>query len=178
MKRFLIAVLLTITAVSASAQAGKAIYNRYSDNEGISAVYISPAMFRLIGKIPDLNVGDESVNLTPLIRSLSGLYIISGPLGAVGEDLQRDVAKMVKAGGYELLMEAKDSGETVKMYSTGTEKIVKGFVMSALDGDECTFICLDGEMPRDEFEKLVASLPRTRRRTDLRSHLSRFPSAQ
>ena len=166
MKRILIAIILTLSAVSASAQAGKAIYNRYSDNEGISAVYISPAMFRLIGKIPDLNVGEESVNLTPLIRSLSGLYIISGPLGAVGDDLQRDVARMVKAGGYELLMEAKESGETVKMYSTGTEKTVKGFVMSAFDGDECTFICLDGEMPRDEFEKLVASLAKGDRTED------------
>ena len=49
----IITILTALTlAVAAFAQSGKDLYNKYSDLEGINAVYISPAMFRMIGKIP------------------------------------------------------------------------------------------------------------------------------
>ena len=60
------AMLLTITAF---AQDGKSIYNKYSDLKGVTAVYVSPAMFRLMGKIPDINLGDGDLNLSPIITS-------------------------------------------------------------------------------------------------------------
>ena len=77
MKRIIIIATLLLASISTFAQNGKSIYQKYSDAENVSAVYISPAMFRLIGKIPDMNVEGNDVNLAPIIRSLSGLYIIS-----------------------------------------------------------------------------------------------------
>ena len=53
-------------------------------------------------------------------------------------------------------MEAKTSGETVHLYTVGSEKLIEGFVMLAAESDEVTFICLDGQMPRKEFEELMA----------------------
>ena len=44
-KIFAIAAAMLVT-VSAFAQDGKSIYKKYSDAENVSAVYISPAMFR------------------------------------------------------------------------------------------------------------------------------------
>jgi hypothetical protein len=41
------------------------------------------------------------------------------------------------------------------MYTVGDSKTIEGFVMIAVDGGEVTFICLDGQMPRDETEKLI-----------------------
>ena len=155
MKRILILAVLLLSALTASAQSGKSIYQKYSDAEGVSAVYISPAMFRLIGKIPDLEVGDDHVNLAPLIRSLSGLYIINSENGRVNEKLSSEVSRFISNGRYELLMEAKDAGEVVRMYTVGTEKIVNSFVMIAADGPEATFICLDGQMDRQELEGVL-----------------------
>ena len=156
MKRMITLAALLLVTISAFSQNGKSIYKKYSEAESVSAVYISPAMFRLIGKIPDLKVGEgENVNLAPLIRSLSGLYIISSKNAAVNADLRADAEKFVSGGRYELLMEAKDSGETVRMYTVGSEKVVEGFVMLALDGEETSFICLDGKMNRDELEDLL-----------------------
>ena len=120
MKRIILLAVLLLSALAASAQSGKSIYQKYSDAEGVSAVYISPAMFRLIGKIPDLEVGENHVNLAPLIRSLSGLYIISSENGRVNEKLSSEVSRFISNGRYELLMEAKDAGEVVRMYTVGT----------------------------------------------------------
>lgn len=56
MKRFIVMAVMLLMAVGASAQEGRNIYNRYSGGKGVSAVYISPSMFKLIGKLPDLEV--------------------------------------------------------------------------------------------------------------------------
>ena len=157
MKRIttILAALLLIS-LSAFSQNGKSIYQKYSEAEGVSAVYISPAMFRLIGKIPDLNVEGEDIDLAPVIQSLTGLYIIDSENPAINADLKADAEKFVLSGHYELLMEAKDSGETVSMYTVGSKDTVTGFVMIAAEQDETTFIFIDGKMNRDDLDNLLS----------------------
>lgn len=156
MKRFVLVAALLLTTITAFAQNGKSIYQKYSEAEGVSAVYISPAMFRLIGKIPDLQIEGEDVNLAPIIKSLTGLYLIDSENPAINASLKADAEQFVRKGNYELLMEAKDSGETMRLFTVGTETIVNGFVMIADEGDETTFIFLDGKMNREELEKVIA----------------------
>ena len=155
MKRILLLAVLLLSALTASAQSGKSLYQKYSDAENVSAVYISPAMFRLIGKIPDMEIGENNVNLAPLIRSLSGLYIINSENTQINDKLVSEVNRFINSGKYELLMESKDAGEVVRMYTVGTEKVVNSFVMVASQGSEATFICLDGQMDRQELEGVL-----------------------
>ena len=79
MKRLVIILAMLAVSVSALAQSGRQLYSKYSDLPGTEAVYVSPAMFRLIGKIPDVEMQDGSVNFGPIIKSLSGLYILNIP---------------------------------------------------------------------------------------------------
>ena len=154
-KIFAIAAAMMVT-VSAFAQDGKSIYKKYSDAENVSAVYISPAMFRMMGKIPEMEVGDSEMNLTPVIKSLTGLYLISSENGSINAKLKADAEAFVKSGKYDILMEVKDNGETVHIYTITKGDIVSSFVMLAYDKDECTFICLDGQMAREQLEGLIA----------------------
>ena len=156
MKKIITIAVLLLTFICASAQNGKSIYQKYSDAEGVTAVYISPAMFRLIGTIPDLEVGEDKVNLTPIIQALTGFYIIDSENPDINGRLRSDVEGFINGGKYELLMEVKESGETVRMYTMGNEKTVAGFVMLAAEAAEVTFICLDGSMPRKDFEALIS----------------------
>ena len=156
MKKIIITIVLVLGTLSAYAQDGKSIYNKYSDESGISAVYISPAMFRLIGRIPDIQAGDNNVNLTPVIQGLTGLYILNSENAGLNSKLAKDVKKFISSGTYELLMEAKDEGEKVTMYTCGDEKTVTSFVLLADEGAELTFICLDGKMDRERLENLLA----------------------
>ena len=147
---------MLLVTISSFAQDGKSIYQKYSDSEDISAVYVSPAMFKLIGKLPDIEMNSGEVNFYPIIKSLTGLYIINSSNKNINAQLYADVEKFIKSGRYELLMEAKDSGETVKMYTVGNDTVVNSFVMVARDGEETTFICIDGNMNRTDMEKLLA----------------------
>ena len=116
-------------------------------------------LFRHVGEgalVRDLNVEGSEVNLAPIIQSLSGLYIINSENPKINSQIKADAEKFINGGEYELLMEAKDNGETVRMYTVGTEKVVNSFVMLSLDGNEINFICVDGKMNRDDLDKLLA----------------------
>lgn len=157
MKKMIIIAALLLSFICASAQDGKSIYQKYSDSEGVSGVYISPAMFRLMGKIPDMEIEGKDVNLAPIIQTLTGLYIINSENQEIIGNLKKDVDKFISGGKYELLMEAKDSGDIVRMYTVGTETIVDSFVMIAVEPDETSFICIDGKMKREDLEKALAA---------------------
>ena len=156
MKKFYILAVMLFASLAAFAQNGRALYNKYSDNQNVEAVYISPAMFRLMGKIPDMEMNDGSVNLGPIVKSLTGLYILNITDDALAADLYADVERFIQKGQYELLMEAKDNGEVTRMYTVGDDQVVNSFVMIARSGNETDFICLDGTIPRDQLEDLIA----------------------
>ena len=153
-------IVLLSLSLTAFAQGGRDLYEKYSDLPGISAVYVSPAMFRLIGKIPDVELQDESVNLTPLIKSMSGFYILSTEDRATSESLYADVKKFVKSGRYELLMETKDDGQVLRMYTVGDEKTVESFVMVTKEDSEVSVISFDGKMDREQMENILAEAAR------------------
>ena len=156
MKQLYILAATLLLSISAFAQDGRSLYNKYSDYDNVEAVYISPAMFRLIGKIPDVDMQGESVNLGPIIKSLSGLYILSIKEDRIAQDLYDDVNRFISKGQYELLMEAKDNGEVTRMYTVGDDFTVNSFVLIAKEGEETNFICIDGTIPRDQLEDLIA----------------------
>lgn len=159
MKRIIILAILLLSEAIASAQEGRNVYNKYSGGKGVSAVYISPSMFKIIGKLPDLEVETaegESMNLAPLISSFKGFYMLDISNPATISAIDKDVASMISKGRYELMMEVKDEGEALHIYTSGNEKLIESFVFIASDGDTLQFICIDGEMNRSNFEKLIA----------------------
>jgi hypothetical protein len=160
MKRIIILAILLLSATIASAQEGKNIYNRYSGGKGVSAVYISPSMFKIIGKLPDLEIktaDGNSMDLAPLISTFQGFYMLDISNATTVSAINQDVASMISKGRYELMMEVKEKGETLQIYTSGNEKIIQSFVFIACEGDSLQFICIDGEMKRSDIEKLIAS---------------------
>lgn len=153
---------MLLIAIGAYAQEGKRLYNKYSDQEGVSAVYISPTMFKLMGQLPDLNVetsSGESMDISPLIRSFSGFYMLSFEnRSTASAELAKEVKTMINKSGHELLIEVKDSGSTIRMYALGDEKVVSSFVCLIDEADETMFFSLEGTINRSDLEKLIANM--------------------
>lgn len=157
MKKLYTILTALVIAVSAFAQNSKDLYNKYSDLPGMSAVYVSPAMFRMIGKIPDMDINEDKVNLTSVIKSMSGFYLLSAENNpAAGEELYMEVNKLMNKGKYELLLEAKEDGEATRLYTEGDERTVTALVMLAKSNGEVTYISIDGKMDRAALENLLA----------------------
>ena len=139
------------------AQDGKGIYNKYSDNDEVSAVYISSSMFKLMGKVPNMELGEgSSMDLGSIIKNLNSMYLLDCEDPDLCNEIKADVNKFIKKYDFELLMEMKDKGEVVRIYTTGNEKTVTQFIMTASEYEAFTFICLDGTMSRADLEKAIA----------------------
>ena len=158
MKRTVIIAALLLTSISLFAQSGRSFYQKYSDEPGVTAVYISPAMFRMIGSIPDITAGDSEVNLAPVISSLNGMYILSSENQAVNSKLYKEVTRALSSGNYELLMEAKDDGETVRIYGTSSEDGSLLQDIALLAGDALIFI--RGTIRTDQVVSLIEQADR------------------
>ena len=150
------AVLLPLAAFS---QSGKSIYNKYSDCEGVSAVYISPAMFRMMGSLPSLGDAAEGVDVTKLVQSLDAMYVLECETPAIAAEMEKEVRKMVSSGKYELMMEAKDDGEKVSIYTVKKGTQIESFVFLCAEKDgQLAFIEIDGNISEAELDKLIASM--------------------
>ena len=159
MKKIITITFMLLLTVGAFAQEGKRLYNKYSDQEGVSAVYISPAMFKLMGQLPDINVetaDGKKMDMAPLVRSFSGFYMLSfEKKSAASAELYKEVTSLVNKGNFELLMEVKDDGSTIRMYTLGDEKVVSSFVCIINEEDETMFFSLEGSMNRSDLENLI-----------------------
>lgn len=159
MKKLIIILTALLVGISSFAQSGKDLYNKYSDLDGVSAVYVSPAMFRMIGKIPDIEMeanGGENVNLTPIIKSMTGFYLLEADNADVAARLHAEVKRLLDGKQYELLFEAKENGEATRLYTTGNDNTVTSLVLVSKENSELTFICLEGRMDREELENILA----------------------
>lgn len=158
MKR-IAAILATLVMFAGTvfAQDSKAIYNKYSDSDDVSAVYISSSMFKLIGKLPSMEFGSSEMNLAPLIKTLDCMYVIDCDDSGTIRNIKEDLSKYMKKNKFEMLMEVKDNGEVVRIYTSGDDSTVTHFILTAAeDDDQYTLICLDGTMNRKELEKIIA----------------------
>lgn len=153
MRKLMICAIAALIAVGASAQTSKSLYNKYSEEKGMSAVYISPAMFKMIGKLPEAGGTD----LSGVIESLEAMYILSSESGSANANLRNEVQKLVSSKKMELMMEAKDDGELVRMYTTTAGKFVTDLIMLVGEKDEFTFIGIEGKIDPDKLAKLIAS---------------------
>jgi hypothetical protein len=98
MKKAIIIAAVMMMAVTSFAQSGKSIYNKYSDSEGISAVYISPAMFRMMGTIPSMDIEGYDVEIGSIVQSLTGMYILNSENKKINDALKADVEKFISKG--------------------------------------------------------------------------------
>ncbi len=156
-KLFTIAAVLLLGTL-AHAQDSKTIYNKFSDEKGVSAVYISPSMFKMIGKLPEIEIGDngEKVDITPIVNTLKGFYLLNSSDDGIVRRLNNDVKGLLDKGSFELMMEAKNDGETIRIYTDGDDNFIRSLVMMALSGSEATFLSMDGLINREALEQMIA----------------------
>ena len=157
MKKILIVLFVSMVSLGMSAQSGSAIYEKYADAEGVAAVHVSSNLFRLFHRLPSINVGGEDdLDLSPIVRSLTGLYVLTSENRKSSENMLKDVERYLRKGRFDELLEAKEKGRVIHVYTCGDEEIVESLVLVSRDSDEAAFICLDGEMPREELERAIA----------------------
>ena len=169
----------TLESPPAKADA-KSLFTKWSEKAGVSATYISQAMFKMIGKVPQIEL-DRPVDLSPVIQTLDGLYMlefskdheeyitktdgtkvpVSIPFSRNNGNggLRKDILSYIDGNGYNQLMEKREGQEVTRLYIAGNDKTVTGFVLVRMDVDfnYGQFICIEGNIPQDKFKNIIAN---------------------
>lgn len=156
MKRFLLVFSAILLASSIFAQSNNTIYNKYSGKQGVSSVYISPSMFKMMKSLPEVEIyDDKDVHFEQIIKSFEGMYVIEVENVALVKSMISDVESMIAKGNLELLMEVKESDETVRIYVEKEGDMFKKFIMLEREDDSATFISIDAQMPQESVAELL-----------------------
>lgn len=157
MNKISLIIIALMASIAMQAQDYKSLYQKYSDDERVTAVYISPAMFKLIGKLPEVKIEDNGVDFGPMIKSMTGFYLLQTEDKDLADKIFKDVSKVVNGHKFETLMEVKDKGERVNVFSLGDKNFLKSLLFTAFQGNETTFISIDGLIKRDDVENAIGA---------------------
>lgn len=134
------------------------LYSKWAEKDGVTATYISRSMFKMIRKIPKIQL-DRPVDLTPVIKNLDGLYMLefnAAQRNTANGGLRKDIQAVLK--GHEKLMERREGEMVTRLFIATDGKTVSSFVMTRMDinSNYGQFVCIEGAIPQEEFEKVIA----------------------
>lgn len=148
-----ILILSVVLSVGAFAQSAKDIYNTYSGKDGVSAVYISPTMFRMLGALPNLKFEDQNIKL--IAESLTEFYLINCEKPELAAKLNRDAESILKRSKLDLLMEAVDGPERVRIFVREEGDFYTDFVMIETEPSESNLILFTGKLRKESLAALI-----------------------
>ena len=148
---------------------GNYVFSRWSDMTDVNSVYFSPKMFKMMGELPKIYIRGRHLDLSRIVRDLKGLYLLDFARYRKGDPnvsycrnttvggLRRDIRTFLDNGGYETLLDQREDGQYTRLYMATKGDTVTGFVLVNLDDsfDYGRFVCLEGSIPLDNFQKLI-----------------------
>ena len=156
MKKIMIkTILCTVMALTClNAQAHVKAFEKYSDMNGITYVYISKAMLSAISgrlnKMPSMPNVDAQV----LVNKLSAIQLIHAEKNDMRTKLRSEVQGIVKKDKYELLMQVKEDGNKADIYQNiGPQQSVVAMLVEEKDG--VTAVVFSGKFTTEDVMKMV-----------------------
>ena len=152
MIKTILCAVMALTTLNAHAQV-KA-FEKYSDMNGITYVYISKAMLSAISgrlnKMPSMPNVDAQV----LVNKLSAIQLIHAEKNDMRTKLKSEVQGIVKKDKYELLMQVKEDGNKADIYQNiGPQQSV--VVMLVEENDGVTAVVFSGKFTTEDVMKMV-----------------------
>lgn len=153
---------------------GNYVYSRWCDMTDVNASYFSPDLFQMTRRLPKIDIQGKKLDLTPIIREFSGLYMLDFARYRKGDPnvsycrnttqggLRKDIRDFLDSKGYKTLMDYRKDGQYTRLYMTSDGRTVTGFVLVNLDYgfDYGRFVCLEGQIPQEQFNRLIANIIR------------------
>lgn len=133
--------------VSLSAQ--DRLFKQFDNTKGVSTVYISPAMFKLM---PKLNVGNK--DLAKLASRLSRLQILQCERPSLIPSIKKQAQAYYDNNRYEVIMRVKDDGEHTTIYQKGAGRGAKEFVLLNEEKNELSIIHITGNISLEDIKDL------------------------
>ena len=122
--------------------------DKYANQDGITSVYISKAMFQLM---PDINVGN--VNLKTISDKINSLSILTTEKKDVATKLDNSIGQEISSD-YAELMRAKDDSSVVVFRGIQQGEIINVLLLTVSEPSGYTVIKIDGKFTLEDIRKM------------------------
>lgn len=156
MKKLILIPIIIFSAQWASAQedAISKFFNKYSEDEKFTNIYISKRMFSMFSEIP---ADENEKEVMEAINSLEGLRILSSD-SVDGVKLYNEAFKTLNAKSFEELMVIRDGNQQLKFLIRESDGKIRELLM--LSGEEKSFFILSiiGNIDLKQISKLSKTM--------------------
>lgn len=152
-----IAILLAFVVSTTCLFAQNNPFERFSDMDGVTSVYISKNMLKLFPKNTDTDYG--GVKVGDFLHKLSSILILTTENKDVGKQMMSLANNQVKSPGYELLMRVRTEDKTkVNFFMKGKPENIHELIMIVDGGDDDSVIMqFLGDFTLQDIQKMTES---------------------
>ena len=149
MKRTSIIILL-FSLCSLFTYAQDSFFDKVADMEGVTSVYISKAMLRLI---PDVQA--EGVDIGEVASKLDCIRIVSCEKPELIAKLKKETSFITSKNGYEELMDINEEGEKTTIYLKQNKNGTNEFILVNRQKEDFNLIFIIGKLTLQEVQGIV-----------------------
>ena len=154
MRKLILSLVLVFSANTIFAQS---VFDKFEDQEGITAVVVNKKMFSLLSK---MEVKDkESQQYVNLIKKLDNLRVFVTQSDKKSDEMRSISDKYVKSASLEELMKINEKGKSVKIYvkSGASDSQIKELIMfvEGSGNEETVLMSLVGDFDLNELSVLT-----------------------
>lgn len=146
-KRLFLIVCLVLAWGSLFAQ--DHLFKQFEDTPGVSTVYISPTMFKLI---PKMEVGDKDI--AKIASKLTKLQILECERPSLIPSIKKQALAYYEKNRYEVVMKAKSSDDRTTIYQKKRGKDSNEFVLFNEEKGELSIIQVVGNISLNDIKDL------------------------
>lgn len=133
------------------------VISQYRGKQGVEVVDLGYIGTSLIKSLASFSSDKEDKDALMLLKGLKGITVFSyeDATAELKKKINSHLEKILKEA--EILMEAKEEGETMRIYGTYNEKTGKVSDVAMFSPTEGTFVYLVGSFNMDEITKAMAN---------------------
>lgn len=140
---------LVFTSYGVAQSNSNQLFEKYADTDGVTSVYISKAMFRMMPSME--NVGLNLMNMKGKIESLC---ILTTEKKELIPTMRKEFSQLVKKD-HEELMRVRDEDTRTTFYADIKGEQVRNLLMLSEDEDEFTVIQLLGNFTLQDIQEIT-----------------------
>ncbi|MBF1384396.1 DUF4252 domain-containing protein [Prevotella aurantiaca] len=148
MKKILLLLLFGFTFNCTFAQ--KVFFDKFDDKDGVTTVYISASMLKMMG-----NVQAGNKDISRIAKRLDHIQVLECERPSLIGNIKSAALSYYNQAKYAVVMKTKSNGEDVTIYEKKYQNGKNEYVLLMVEHDEITIVNLLGRVTLEEIKSIA-----------------------
>lgn len=152
-KIYFLALIWALGILTVQAQTN--LFDKLSDRDDVSVVYISKA---LLSMVPDVGASmTGGADIKSILNKMEQLEIYSSENKEIANMIRKEVTTLTNTKKYDKLMTVKDKSDKVTFFANKENDVFKDLIMFVDNEGECTLIRIIGTFTAKDIQDITTN---------------------